>query len=409
MPNYGPTASLGDNDATGFNVFRHCRATTVVQIYSEEHTPVVVGSSRRLAELGGWAATSHEWDMTPATPASASQPGEPSGLRDSVPRPNGHAHQPPVPGSRAATRPPPAPPASRTRTARISSPPPPPASTTARMVLSPDLVRTSSVSKAYALLPELAHDPHYYPGLVPGAHERLDDDLEATAARTRPKWLWHALAGAGLFAAGLTLASLRGGSETSTAASTTGTAESAKQAATPTGPQPTTTTTTPATPEATPDEVNEPAASAEQNAFATAAASSRAPAMSARELAKQRKLERRAAAAARRAQKSGSHATASAAHRSHTKAAKTPSFGAPAKASAAVSGAKTGTLQINSRPWSDVYVDNRMVGHTPQMALQLSAGHHTIKLSNPTMGLTKTLSVTIRAGETLKKIETLGG
>jgi serine/threonine-protein kinase len=67
----------------------------------------------------------------------------------------------------------------------------------------------------------------------------------------------------------------------------------------------------------------------------------------------------------------------------------------------------TGTLQINSRPWANVYVDGQMVGHTPQMGLSLPAGRHTIKLENPTMNMSKSLSVTIHAGQTLTKVETL--
>jgi hypothetical protein len=67
----------------------------------------------------------------------------------------------------------------------------------------------------------------------------------------------------------------------------------------------------------------------------------------------------------------------------------------------------TGTLQLNSRPWSQIYVDGALVGHTPQMALQLRAGRHAIKLVNPDMGLEKKLSVSIRAGKTLTKIEKL--
>jgi hypothetical protein len=67
----------------------------------------------------------------------------------------------------------------------------------------------------------------------------------------------------------------------------------------------------------------------------------------------------------------------------------------------------TGTLQLNSRPWSQIYVDGTLVGHTPQMALQLKAGRHAIRLVNPDMGLEKKLSVSIKAGKTLIKVEKL--
>jgi hypothetical protein len=69
---------------------------------------------------------------------------------------------------------------------------------------------------------------------------------------------------------------------------------------------------------------------------------------------------------------------------------------------------KTGTLMLNTRPWSEVYVDGEHVGHTPVRGLPLRAGHHKIKLENPQMGMSKTISVSIAAGETLTKSETLG-
>jgi eukaryotic-like serine/threonine-protein kinase len=67
-----------------------------------------------------------------------------------------------------------------------------------------------------------------------------------------------------------------------------------------------------------------------------------------------------------------------------------------------------GMLQINSRPWSQVYVDGKLVGNTPQFGLALRAGKHSVKLVNTTMELSKTLSVVIQAGQTLTKVENLG-
>jgi hypothetical protein len=68
-----------------------------------------------------------------------------------------------------------------------------------------------------------------------------------------------------------------------------------------------------------------------------------------------------------------------------------------------VSGA-SGTLRLNSRPWSQVYVDGRLIGNTPQMNVQLSAGSHSIKLVNPQLGMTKTLKVKIQNGKVTTKI-----
>jgi hypothetical protein len=69
------------------------------------------------------------------------------------------------------------------------------------------------------------------------------------------------------------------------------------------------------------------------------------------------------------------------------------------KASASASG-KTGTLRLNTRPWSQVVVDGRPVGNTPQPNLELSAGKHKLVLSNPSLGLSKNVTVTIKPGET---------
>ena len=41
---------------------------------------------------------------------------------------------------------------------------------------------------------------------------------------------------------------------------------------------------------------------------------------------------------------------------------------------AAPAGGNQGTLRINSRPWSQVYVDGRLIGNTPQMNIPLSLG-----------------------------------
>ena len=63
-----------------------------------------------------------------------------------------------------------------------------------------------------------------------------------------------------------------------------------------------------------------------------------------------------------------------------------------------------GTLRINSRPWSQVYVDGRMIGNTPQMSIQLSAGRHRVSLVNPDFDIRKTITVNIEAGETVTRI-----
>jgi hypothetical protein len=67
----------------------------------------------------------------------------------------------------------------------------------------------------------------------------------------------------------------------------------------------------------------------------------------------------------------------------------------------------TGVLRLNSRPWSQIYIDGEDVGHTPQRQLELPAGQHIVRLVNEPMGLSTSFSVTIDAGETLTKTVTL--
>lgn len=65
----------------------------------------------------------------------------------------------------------------------------------------------------------------------------------------------------------------------------------------------------------------------------------------------------------------------------------------------ASSGGGTGTLRINSRPWSQVVIDGRPIGSTPQMNVPLSEGTHKVTLINPEFDIKKTLTVKIKAGQ----------
>jgi serine/threonine-protein kinase len=78
----------------------------------------------------------------------------------------------------------------------------------------------------------------------------------------------------------------------------------------------------------------------------------------------------------------------------------------PKSAPAAVSGG-TGTLRVNTRPWSRVVVDGRLIGNTPQMNIPLPPGTHTINLVNPEFGISKSLTVQIKSGETVTRVLTL--
>jgi serine/threonine protein kinase len=66
-----------------------------------------------------------------------------------------------------------------------------------------------------------------------------------------------------------------------------------------------------------------------------------------------------------------------------------------------------GTLQINTRPWSQVYVDGRFIGNVPQMAISLRAGDHRVTLVNPEFDIRQTITVSIKAGETTRRVITL--
>ena len=63
-------------------------------------------------------------------------------------------------------------------------------------------------------------------------------------------------------------------------------------------------------------------------------------------------------------------------------------------------GGGTGTLRVQTRPWSKVFVDGRLVGNTPLMGVELSAGRHTLTFVNDDFGIRKTVKVDIQAGQT---------
>ena len=68
---------------------------------------------------------------------------------------------------------------------------------------------------------------------------------------------------------------------------------------------------------------------------------------------------------------------------------------------------RMGTLRLNSRPWAQVTVDGRPIGNTPQQNLQLSPGKHKLQLSNPQLGLAKSVTINIKAGETQTQVVNL--
>lgn len=63
-----------------------------------------------------------------------------------------------------------------------------------------------------------------------------------------------------------------------------------------------------------------------------------------------------------------------------------------------------GRLRINTRPWSQVFVDGRLIGNTPQMGVELSAGEHRVTLVNTEFNIRETITVNIRSGQTETRI-----
>jgi serine/threonine-protein kinase len=64
-------------------------------------------------------------------------------------------------------------------------------------------------------------------------------------------------------------------------------------------------------------------------------------------------------------------------------------------------------LRINSRPWSQIFIDGKWIGNTPQLGIQLSAGNHSVRLVNSEFGMSKTFTVKLAAGEQVTRVETL--
>jgi hypothetical protein len=60
---------------------------------------------------------------------------------------------------------------------------------------------------------------------------------------------------------------------------------------------------------------------------------------------------------------------------------------------------KTGSLTIDTKPWSEVYLGGKQLGITPLVAIKLPSGTHQLELKNPSLGLTKKIKVTIRPGK----------
>ncbi|MCB9571458.1 MAG: PEGA domain-containing protein [Kofleriaceae bacterium] len=93
---------------------------------------------------------------------------------------------------------------------------------------------------------------------------------------------------------------------------------------------------------------------------------------------------------------------------SHKRASSARSSKRTAAAEPARSSGSSGTLKIGAKPPCDIYVDGKKTGKvTPQAAMKLSAGKHTITLVNKEHKIKEQVRVTIEAGETTKVIKDL--
>ena len=82
---------------------------------------------------------------------------------------------------------------------------------------------------------------------------------------------------------------------------------------------------------------------------------------------------------------------------------------APARDVDAVEAAQsqTGKLRVNSRPWSQVFIDGKSYGATPKLNIELAVGSHTLRLVNDEFNIEKVEQVEIVAGETRSVIVNL--
>ncbi|MHB1845296.1 MAG: protein kinase domain-containing protein [Deltaproteobacteria bacterium] len=72
-------------------------------------------------------------------------------------------------------------------------------------------------------------------------------------------------------------------------------------------------------------------------------------------------------------------------------------------------GGGTGSLVVNTEPWSKVYVDGREIGDTPLPNVTLAAGRHLLVCKNPDNGLVHRETILIQPGEPTRRFIQLGG
>jgi hypothetical protein len=67
-----------------------------------------------------------------------------------------------------------------------------------------------------------------------------------------------------------------------------------------------------------------------------------------------------------------------------------------------------GLLELNTSPWTEVYLGRKKLGITPILGYKLPAGKYKLRLVNKKWAISKTMFVTINAGKTTKLVKNLG-
>ncbi|MCA9601067.1 MAG: PEGA domain-containing protein, partial [Myxococcales bacterium] len=82
--------------------------------------------------------------------------------------------------------------------------------------------------------------------------------------------------------------------------------------------------------------------------------------------------------------------------------AQAPTTGSTGSASDAMA-----TLQVGTTPWTQVFVDGRFIGNSPQRNIQLRPGEHRVTLVNAELNIKEPLTITLAPGETKKIVKNL--
>jgi serine/threonine-protein kinase len=75
----------------------------------------------------------------------------------------------------------------------------------------------------------------------------------------------------------------------------------------------------------------------------------------------------------------------------------------PAKESKKAAVGDTGKLTLDTVPATEVYFGQNKIGDTPLFEVTLPAGHHALQVINDEKGISQSIEVDIRAGQTTKK------